>query len=239
MRGVRLPVNLDQRVRDAADADAAGVKASTLIRERSMLSTVRSRIRALAVVGMAAVTGAVGGVTHAASAAKVAPPAAPATAGSGAHASSFLSIPDVIKPPAGSQPIGAYLVVSGTQTYTCVVPEGATAGAYTDASVPEALLFGTGGIVHHFAGPSWQSTHDGSLVTATKIASSNRSGTIPELLLKVTTRSGTGVLSEADYINRLMTSGGVAPTGPCTASETAEVQVPYSATYVFWDAPTA
>ncbi|MFF5073576.1 hypothetical protein ACFY2R_20865 [Micromonospora olivasterospora] len=31
MRGVRLPVNLDQRVR--ADADAAGVKASTLIRE--------------------------------------------------------------------------------------------------------------------------------------------------------------------------------------------------------------
>ncbi|WP_344751058.1 hypothetical protein [Micromonospora olivasterospora] len=31
MRGVRLPVNLDQRVRDAADA--AGVKASTLIRE--------------------------------------------------------------------------------------------------------------------------------------------------------------------------------------------------------------
>ena len=33
------------------------------------------------------------------------------------------------------------------------------------------------------------------------------------------------------------TSGGVAPTGSCTAGQT--VQVPYKAIYVFWDAPAA
>ncbi|MDI6102756.1 DUF3455 domain-containing protein [Actinoplanes sp. NEAU-A12] len=145
-------------------------------------------------------------------------------------------IPDAIKPPAGSRLAGAYLVTSGTQTYTCVVPAGATTGAYIGPSVPEAQLAGTGGRIHHFAGPSWQSVRDGSLVTAAREASSPRPGTIPELLLKVTSHSGKGILSRADYINRLRTSGGLAPAGACTAGQT--VAVPYQSIYVFWDAPT-
>ena len=67
------------------------------------------------------------------------------------------------------------------------------------------------------------------------MASSPRAGAVPELLLQVATHSGKGVLSKADYINRLHTSGGVAPTGACGGGET--VQVPYGAVYVFWDAP--
>jgi hypothetical protein len=199
-----------------------------------MLNTTRSRVRALAVAGMAVVAGGVAAVTYNASAAEV---AAPAAIGADARAVSIPAIAEAIKPPAGSRPIGAYLVADGTQNYTCVLPAGASTGAYTGASTPEAQLIGTGGRIHHFAGPSWQSLRDGSLVTGTKLAANNRTGAIPELLLQVATHSGSGILSKADYINRLFTSGGVAPTSSCTAGQV--VKVPYKAVYVFWAAPAA
>lgn len=192
-----------------------------------MLTTNRARIRAVAAAGIAAVATAVATVTLDASAAEV--------TAADSRAVAVPLIPEAIKPPAGSRVIGAYLVTSGTQTYTCVVPSGATAGAYTGASVPEAQLIGTGGRIHHFGGPSWQSVRDGSLVTAVREASSPRAGTIPELLLKVNSHSGKGILSRADHISRLRTSGGVAPAGACTAGQTAAV--PYQSIYVFWDSP--
>jgi hypothetical protein len=201
-----------------------------------MLRTSRSRVRALAAIGMVAVAGTIGTITYQASAAEVAAPAvAPAAVGADARAVSIPLIPEAIRPPSGSRPIGAYLVASGTQNYKCVVVAGAAKGAYTGASTPDAELIGTGGRVHHFAGPSWQSERDQSLVTATKLAQNVKTGTIPELLLQVVTHSGTGIMSKADYLNRLYPSGGVAPTTSCTAG--AVVKVSYKAVYVFWDAP--
>jgi len=188
-----------------------------------MFKTKRSRVRAVAAVGMVAVIATVGGVTYQASAGE-----AP-----GARAVSVPLIAEAIKPPPGSIPIGAYLVQTGTQTYTC--NSTATGTAFGPASVPEARLIGTGGRIHHFGGPSWQSERDGSLVTATKAGESLRPGTIAELLLKVATHTGNGILSKADFINRLRTSGGTAPAGACTLGTTAVV--PYKAIYVFWDAP--
>ncbi|MEV6342504.1 DUF3455 domain-containing protein [Actinoplanes sp. NPDC051851] len=190
-----------------------------------MFRTTRARKRALITAGMVAVVGAIGTVTFQASAATNAE----------TRAVPVPAIADAIKAPAGSRPIGTFSVVSGTQTYTCVVPDGSTTGAYTGASVPEAQLAGAAGRLHHFAGPSWQSTRDGSLVTATKTATAAKTGTIPELLLQVTSHTGKGILSRADWINRLATSGGVAPTSTCTAGQT--VAVPYKAVYVFWDDP--
>ncbi|MFC3990917.1 DUF3455 domain-containing protein, partial [Actinoplanes siamensis] len=114
---------------------------------------------------------------------------------------------------------------------------GGPPGGYTGASTPEAQLLGTGGRIHHFAGPSWQSVRDGSLVTATKVKDTPRTGTIPELLLQVNSHTGKGVLSKADYVSRLYTSGGVAPAGACAAGD--KTSVPYQALYVFWDAPAA
>jgi hypothetical protein len=183
-------------------------------------------VRALSVAGLAVAVAAIGAVTYDASAATTAPDA---------RSVAIPAIPTIIKPPAGSRPVGAFVVTKGTQNYTCVVADGTTTGAYTGASVPEAQLIGTGGRIHHFAGPSWQSLRDGSLVTAVKDQSSPRAGTIPELLLKVNSHTGKGILSKADWINRLYTSGGVAPAGSCTAGQT--VQVPYGAVYVFWDDP--
>jgi hypothetical protein len=187
-----------------------------------MFSTKRSRVRALAAVGMAGVVTAVGAVAYDASAAQVAP--------SDTRAVSVPVIAEGIKPPPGSRPVGAYVVTKGVQTYTCE-----TTGVWSATSTPAAQLIGTGGRIHHFAGPSWQSLRDGSLVTATKVSAEKRTGAIPELLLKVATHAGSGVLSKADYINRLFTSGGVAPTTACAAGQT--VSVAYGAVYVFWDDP--
>jgi Protein of unknown function (DUF3455) len=187
----------------------------------------KTRVRALAVTGMAAVTVAVGTVTYQASAAETAAPAA-----SDARAVAVPLIPGAIRPPSGSRPIGAYVVVTGTQTYTC-----GDNRAWGTSSIPDAQLIGTGGRIHHFAGPSWQSERDRSLVTATKVNGVDRAGTIQELLLKVQTHQGSGILDKADYINRLLTSGGVAPAGSCEPKAT--VAVPYKAVYVFWDAPAA
>ncbi|MCY1145526.1 DUF3455 domain-containing protein [Actinoplanes sp. Pm04-4] len=193
-----------------------------------MLNTKRSRVRAAAGVGMAAVVATVGAVTYNASAAEQAAVVAPAAVGPDARAVSIPGIPAAIKPPKGAKPIGAYVVASGTQTYTC------TGGVFTGASVPEAQLIGTGGRIHHFAGPSWQSTRDNSLVKAKKIGESPRTGTIPELLLEVTDKSGSGVIGTATHISRLLTSGGTAPAGACTDGATKAVK--YGAVYVFWKA---
>ncbi|MEU4237716.1 DUF3455 domain-containing protein [Actinoplanes sp. NPDC026619] len=196
-----------------------------------MLSTRRSRV-VLGGAAMAAVVAGIGAVTFNASAATVAAPVAPAPQGADARAVSIPFIDSTIKPPAGSRPIGAFVVTNGTQNYTC----SATTLTYSTPSTPEAQLVGTGGRIHHFGGPSWQSLRDQSLVTAAKVNDGvKKDGTIPELLLKVNSHSGTGILDKADYINRLFTSGGVAPAGPCVSGTV--VKISYKAVYVFWDAP--
>ncbi|PGH45843.1 hypothetical protein COO58_16455 [Micromonospora sp. WMMA1996] len=184
-----------------------------------MLSTSRPRLRALSAVGLAGVLATTGAVAPQTAAAAATPTATVAEAP---------LIAPAIRPPAGSRLVGAYVVTQGTQTYTCA------GGVFTGASVPEARLLGTGGRVHHFRGPSWQSERDGSLITAKKTAESPRAGTIPELLLTVDSHSGAGVLGGVAYINRLLTSGGVAPAGSCVDGTTAAV--PYGAVYVFWAA---
>jgi hypothetical protein len=203
-----------------------------------MLNTTRSRVRALAVAGMATVIGGIGAVALQANAAEV-PAAAPAAAADLAAGGRPVPIPTIdpmIKPPPGSRPIGAYVVTAGTQNYPCDT----TTGKFSTTSTPEAQLLGTGGRIHHFGldgKPHWQSLRDTSEVIGKKAFGVDRAGTIQELLLQVTDHlGGTGVLTKADYINRLYTSGGVVPTGTCAAGQVASV--PYKAVYVFWDAPT-
>jgi hypothetical protein len=180
----------------------------------------RSGKRVVLAAGMAAVALTVGTVSYQASAAET---GASAEAVSPAAARSN----PLIAPPAGLRMLGAFGVVTGTQTYTC-----AKSTFVGTASKPEAQLAGLRGRIHHFAGPSWQSVRDGSLVTATKIGESPVSGSIPELLLEVNSHSGSGLLSTATNIQRLRTSGGAAPTAPCKDGATATI--PYHALYVFW-----
>jgi len=139
-------------------------------------------------------------------------------------------VPPALTVPAGNKLTSAF-AAQGVQVYTC------TAGAWVFTE-PAASLIGqaTGArglqTAVHFRGPSWESTTDGSLVTATAVANSPVTGSIAELLLKAATNRGTGLFGKVSYIQRLSTTGGAAPAGSCTDGAT--TGVPYTAKYRFY-----
>jgi hypothetical protein len=141
------------------------------------------------------------------------------------------SIPAALAVPAGNVQTSVF-AAQGVQVYQC------TAGAWVFVE-PAAALTGKSSAAPrsyqtavHFRGPSWESTTDGSLVTATAAASSPVPGTIPQLLLKTATNRGDGIFGKVSYVQRLETSGGVAPAGSCTDGKT--TGVPYRAKYRFY-----
>ena len=139
-------------------------------------------------------------------------------------------VPPALAVPAG-QALTAAFAAQGVQVYQC------TAGAWVFVE-PAASLIGQATAARglqtavHFRGPSWESTTDGSLVTATSVANSPVPGSIPQLLLKAATNRGTGIFGKVSYIQRLNTTGGAAPAGTCTDGKT--TGVPYTARYRFY-----
>ena len=128
----------------------------------------------------------------------------------------------------------------GVQKYTCQ-PNGTW--LFTD---PEAILYKTTGVAKpigtHFLNfatgrPVWR-LKDGSSVDAARTQTgSGGTGNIPWLLLQavVTTAGPDGDrLAATTWVQRLNTSGGVAPAGTCTPGD--QIAVPYSADYFFWRA---
>lgn len=135
------------------------------------------------------------------------------------------SVPENLKVPAGNKLV-ALLHARGVQTYQCasnaltfVQPD----AILTDRGRPEIL---------HTKGPVWTSAVDGSSVTGASVASSPVPNAIPELLLKSAGNRGPGKLANVTFIQRLKTTGGVAPSGSCT--EGATTSVPYTADYAFY-----
>jgi hypothetical protein len=136
-------------------------------------------------------------------------------------------VPSVLKVPDGNKVI-AVMPARGVQTYQC------TSNAWTFVQ-PDAILTSRGRPeVLHSKGPVWTSVLDGSSVTAAAVANSPVPNAIPELLLKSTGNRGPGKLSKVTFIQRLKTTGGVAPTGSCSEGVTASV--PYTADYAFYEA---
>jgi hypothetical protein len=136
-------------------------------------------------------------------------------------------------------PVGAvkFLEVSakGVQTYTCVGKENNYSWVFQG---PDADLFDVSGhkVGTHSAGPIWKLL-DGSAVVGEKIseATAPESQAIPWLLLRVNSHTGAGQLTNAAWIRRTHTHGGVTPTDGCNAAH-AEItnHVPYSAIYQFF-----
>jgi len=102
---------------------------------------------------------------------------------------------------------------------------------------PKADLFAdadyTGKVGIHYRGPTWES-NSGSKVVGTRLFGCSPDTTaIPWLLLEAVSSSGPGIFSRVTYIQRLNTTGGLAPGVPgMIAGETAEV--PYTAQYFFY-----
>ena len=129
---------------------------------------------------------------------------------------------------------------TGVQKYTC---QASGTWLFTD---PEATLYKTGRAQKttgtHFLNfatgrPVWR-FEDGSSVEAARTASaSGGAGNIAWLLLQaVATTAGPDGdrLTITTWVQRLNTSGGVAPAGACTPGAT--VAVPYATDYFFWRA---
>jgi hypothetical protein len=164
---------------------------------------------------------------------------------SGGGASTWLTAPEV--PSDIAVPADVRLAVHdhaiGMQIYNCAASGGADAGAGTMTyawtfKAPDALLYDMNfaPVAMHGAGPSWTAS-DGSSVVAPEIArvGAPQADAVPWLLLKELSTTGPGVFSEIAFVQRINTSGGVAPTTGCDASTVNTLlRVPYSADYYFY-----
>ncbi len=144
-------------------------------------------------------------------------------------------VPDTIKVPDGNHlQFAAYAV--GVQIYQ--VRATATGGFGWVFLAPEATLYeGRNGVVgRHYAGPTWE-TNSGSKVVGARISSapSTNPHSIPQLLLRAVSSQGPGVLHAITYIQRLNTSGGVAPASGADSTHLGDTaRVPYTASYYFY-----
>jgi hypothetical protein len=143
---------------------------------------------------------------------------------------------DLLDPRTYSSDSRLYLVLhaTGVQKYTC---QANGTWLFTD---PEAELFKTTGapkkVGTHFLNfatgrPVWQLKEGTSVEAARTQSASGGAGNIALLLLEAVDTSP-GRLGHTTWIQRLNTTGGVAPAGTCTSGATAAVA--YTADYFFW-----
>ena len=104
---------------------------------------------------------------------------------------------------------------------------------------PSARLFADaeyhGEVGIHYAGPTWESNSGGKVV-ATRLEGCTPDPTsIPWLLLQRASSEGPGIFDHVTFIQRVNTSGGLAPTDPGHFVGE-EVEVPYAAEYYFYRA---
>jgi uncharacterized protein DUF3455 len=144
-------------------------------------------------------------------------------------------VPDAIQAPAGEEVV-LLAHATGSQIYSC---QAAADGRFSwTLKAPEAELHDRNDKVigQHSAGPSWK-LKDGSEVTGKAAAhvDSLDGQSIPWLLVKVVSHSGSGQLANVTTIQRVHTHGGQAPADGCDAAHRdAETKSSYSADYYFY-----
>jgi hypothetical protein len=162
----------------------------------------------------------------------------------GACPASWLARPAVDPSIAIPADAGGVVIVhasaSGTQNYACA--PGTDGGFAWKLVAPDAVLSDChAAIGHHFASeagatsPEWL-LDDGSYAIGRRVAAfvpDGGAGSIPWLLLQVAGQSDAGVLSQATYVQRLNTGGGVAPTAVC-GTDSGTAMVSYTADYYFY-----
>ena len=144
------------------------------------------------------------------------------------------NVPPALNPPAGQTIAFTYKGV-GVQIYDCK----ATANGYAwTFRAPLADLLKSNGknTGTHYAGPTWESK-DGSTVVGARVAGATVDPTaIPWLLLTAVSHTGDGKMSDVVTIQRLSTTGGLAPATGCDAAHVGdEADVPYTADYIFYE----
>jgi hypothetical protein len=156
--------------------------------------------------------------------------------------------PPVVDPaiaiPDGGAAAVAHALAKGTQNYTCKHSGDAADGGFAwTLAGPEAVLSDCTAAVmgQHFASdagaaaPEWQTT-GGDYVVGHKVAAyAPDKSAVPWLLLATDHAGGSGPIAGTKYVQRVSTTGGVAPSAQCDANTVGITQkVPYSADYYFF-----
>ena len=136
---------------------------------------------------------------------------------------------DRVNAPAGSK-VHSHAYATGVQVYrwdglswVFVEP---IADLFADADY-------NGKVGIHYRGPTWQS-NSGSKVVATRLFGCTPDATaIPWLLLETVSTTGPGIFSPVTYVQRVNTTGGLAPAVPGLLIGQV-VEVPYTAEYYFY-----
>ena len=143
---------------------------------------------------------------------------------------STVSVPDNLKPTA-NESLARVVPARGVQIYECRDAKWAFVA-------PDAQLFDRAGrqIGSHYAGPVWEAADGSKVIGAVKQrADAPAAGSIPWLLLGTKSVGGEGSFSKVTSIQRVATTGGVAPAGAC-AQNGEQARVPYTADYYFFTA---
>jgi uncharacterized protein DUF3455 len=137
--------------------------------------------------------------------------------------------------PSADEQLAFVLKAQGVQVYACKQKD---AYAYAWSFVaPEATLSEGGTTVgRHYAGPTWESSSDGSMAKgAVRERQDGGYGNIPWLLLGATPASPNGKFAGVTSIQRVATHGGVEPTEACNEyNANREMRVAYTADYYFY-----
>lgn len=149
------------------------------------------------------------------------------------------SLPAAVQVPAGNK-VAMETVGTGDITYQCN-PKKDMAGQFEWVFVgPDAKLNDRSGKqVGKYYGPpaTWESM-DGSKLTGAQVAvAPSSAGNIPLQLVKANPAMGVGAMTGVTYIQRVATSGGVAPAAVCDMGNAGSKQiVRYQADYIFYKA---
>lgn len=165
----------------------------------------------------------------------------------GSCPSSWMVVPDAggnLVPDGGLPPLLIHAAGSGTQNYVCEAQNTDAGTTYAWVFVgPQATLDDCNAqlIGHHFASeagaaaPEWQTLDQSYVIAAKQAAYTADASAVPWLLLKETSNGGSGQIAKTLYIQRLYTSGGVAPTTTCDSNTVNNTSnVPYTADYYFY-----
>ena len=184
-------------------------------------------------VGAAALASACSDVTPVA-------PTSATTARNGAAVADISSgnrLPDLASCPQLAAPEGSTLLFHGfgigVQIYHW---NGTSWGTATPSATIYADAGGQGKVADHFAGPSWQTASGSKVVGTVANRCTPDPASIAWLALSAVAE-GDGLFATVNFIQRLNTVGGNAPSTPGTVIGQ-EAQIPYSADYLFYRAPT-
>lgn len=151
-------------------------------------------------------------------------------------------VPESLQVPAGYK-VSFRAYAEGVQIYTATLsPSDPTKLVWT-FTAPEAVLFDTEGeivgIHYAYMGPTrpgWESSSGSIVVGARTVLPVTMDPTaVPWLLLDGISSTGPGIFEGTKYIQRVNTTGGLAPSTPPTTLGQ-EARVPYTAEYYFYRA---